>query len=211
MRQSQIGACPDGQSCSSVVPRLKEPWFSTRDPWNQFRKKKQKRWWAASRRLQFVHLAREEFRTQKHRFQSCRGGSRMYAIKVEITDPKASTFVFSNQKTMYGGKRIARGDSIFIVASENEGGSGLIALGTVTSAKALPRKPGLARQTPRVSITVRRDALAKRPLGRRELKPFSNRKDGRPETELNFKFYRQATNKIVGLTPETAKFLRRFF
>ena len=62
-----------------------------------------------------------------------------------------------------------------------------------------PRKPGIERQTPRVSITVKRTALAKEPLGRSDLKPFSNWKDGRPETELNFKFYRQATNKIVGL------------
>jgi hypothetical protein len=135
----------------------------------------------------------------------------MFAIKAEVTDPSASTFVFSRQKTMYGGKRIARGDSIFIFASENEGGCGLIALGTVTSVRAIPRKPGVARQTPRVSITVRRDALAGRPLGRKELKPHSNWNDGRPETELNFKFYRQATNKIVGLTPETARFLHGCF
>ena len=112
---------------------------------------------------------------------------------------------------MYGGKQIAKGDTIFVFASENEGGPGLIANCVVTSAKAIPRKPGIARQTPRVSISVRRTALAKRRLGRGELKPFSNWKDGRPETELNFKFYRQATNKIVGISEEAAKFLRRFF
>ena len=38
---------------------------------------------------------------------------------------------------------------------------------------------------------------------RRELKPHSDRNDGRPETEL-IKFYRQATNKIAGITDETA-------
>ncbi len=43
-----------------------------------------------------------------------------------------------------------------------------------------------------------------------ELK-FSNWSDGRPETELNFKFYRQATNKIVGISDEAAAFPRRFF
>jgi len=62
-----------------------------------------------------------------------------------------------------------------------------------------------------VSITVRRVALAKRPLGRNQLKPFANWSDGRPETELNFKFYRQATNKIVGISTQAAAFLRRFF
>lgn len=135
----------------------------------------------------------------------------MFAIKAEVVDPRAETFAFSAQKTMYGGKHIAKGDAIFVFASENEGGSGLIAVGVVTSARAIAKKKGLARQTPRVSITIRRSALAKRSLGRRELKPFSRWNDGRPETELNFKFYRQATNKIVGISDEAATFLRGFF
>ena len=135
----------------------------------------------------------------------------MFAIKAEVSDPEAKTFAFSEQKTMYGGKQIAKGDLIFVFASENEGGQGLVASGIVTSVKAIPRKPGIARQTPRVSIDIRRTALAKRRLGRSELKIFSEWNDGRPETELNFKFYRQATNKIVGISAEAAAFLRRFF
>jgi hypothetical protein len=135
----------------------------------------------------------------------------MFAIKAEVGDSLADTFSFSAQKTMYGGKHIGKGDTIFVFASENEGGPGLIAIGVVTSATAIAKKPGIARQTPRVSITIRRTALAKRPLGRRDLKPFSYWTDGRPETELNFKFYRQATNKIVGVSDEAAAFLRGFF
>jgi hypothetical protein len=135
----------------------------------------------------------------------------MFAIKVEVGDPNAETFAFGEQKTMYGGRRIAKGHLIFVFASENEGGRGLIACGIVTSAEAIPKKPGIARQTPRVSITVRRTALARRRLGRSELKPFSDWSDGRPETELNFKFYRQATNKIVGISDAAATFLRGFF
>jgi hypothetical protein len=134
-----------------------------------------------------------------------------FVIKAEVSDPGAEAFTFKAQKTMYGGKLIAKGDTIFVIASENEGGPGLIAIGVVTSAKATAKKPGIARQTPRVSITVRRTARAKRHLGRSELKLFSDWNDGRPETELNFKFYRQATNKIVGVSDETAAFLRRFF
>ena len=84
-----------------------------------------------------------------------------FAIKAEVTNPRARTLAFTAQKTMYGGKRIAKGDVIFVFASENEGGSG----------------------------------LAKRRLGRSELRPYSRRKDGRPETELNFKFYRQVTSR----------------
>src|SRR5580704_13290659 len=117
-------------------------------------------------------------------------GNMMFAVKAEVSDPRAETLAFSAQKTMYGGKHIAKGDTIFVFASQNEGGPGLVASGVVTSAKAIPKKQGIARQTPRVSITVRRTALAKRRLGRRDFKPFSDWNDGRAETELNFKFYR---------------------
>src|SRR5947199_6177391 len=135
----------------------------------------------------------------------------IFAIKADVSDPRAETYGFSAQKTMYGGKQIAKGDTIFVFASENEGGPGLIASGVVTSAKAIAKKRGLARQTPCVSITIRRTALAKRCLGRSELRLFSDWNDGRPETEFNFKFYRQATNKIVGISDEAAAFLRGFF
>ncbi|MFL6594267.1 MAG: hypothetical protein ACJ8HQ_02380, partial [Chthoniobacterales bacterium] len=134
-----------------------------------------------------------------------------FAIKAEVRDLSAETFTFLAQKTMYGGKHIAKDDLIFMFASENERGRGLIASGVVTSVEATPRKTAIARQTPRVSITIRRTALAQRPLGRSELKRFSQWKDGRPETELNFKFYRQATNKIAGISDEAAAFLRGFF
>src|SRR6266536_373513 len=130
----------------------------------------------------------------------------MFAIKAEVSDLRAETFTFNAHKTMYGGKHIGEGDTIFVFASENEGGPGLIAKGVVTSAEAIAKKRGIARQTPRVSITVRRIASAKRRLGRSELKPFSNWNDDRPETELNFKFYRQATNKIVGISDRAAAF-----
>ncbi len=134
-----------------------------------------------------------------------------YLIKTEVSDPRAATFTFDARKTMYGAKHIAEGDEVFVFASENEGGSGLVASGVVTSSKSAPKKRGVARQTPRVSIVVRRTRLAKRRLGRNELKPFSSWNDGRPETELNFKFYRQATNKIGGISDEAAAFLRGFF
>jgi hypothetical protein len=135
----------------------------------------------------------------------------MFAIKAEVIDPRAATFTFAEQKTMYDGRRIAKGDPIFIFASENEGGSGLVAGGTVSSAEATPKKPGIARQTPRVSIIVARTALAKRRLGRSDLRQYCDWDDGRPESELNFKLYRQATDKIVGISEAAAAFLREFF
>jgi hypothetical protein len=112
---------------------------------------------------------------------------------------------------MYGGKCVAAGDLIFVFASENEGGQGLLASGIVTMAEAIPKRPGIERQTPRVSVAITRTALARRPLGRRELEAFADWNDARPETEINFKFYRQATNKIVGISDVAAAFLRGFF
>jgi hypothetical protein len=97
-----------------------------------------------------------------------------FAIKVEVCDPRAKTFTFMAQKTMYGGKHIAEGDTVFVFASENEGGQGLVARGVVASAEATPKKRGIARQTPRVSVIIKRTARAERQLGRRELKPFTD-------------------------------------
>lgn len=134
-----------------------------------------------------------------------------FAIKAAIDDPRARNFVFIAQKTMYGGKQIAEGDTMFVFASENEGGLGLIARGIVTGVEAIAKKRGIARQTPRMSVTVKRTALARQPLGRAELKHFTDWKDGQPETELNFKFYRQATNKIVGISDKAATFLNQYF
>jgi hypothetical protein len=112
---------------------------------------------------------------------------------------------------MYGGKHIAEGDVVFVFASETQGGHGLIGRGVVTSAEAVARKPGIERQTPRVSLSIKRTRLSKHPLGRHELKRFCDWSDGKPETELNFKFYRQATNKIVGISDQAAAFLDEFF
>jgi hypothetical protein len=135
----------------------------------------------------------------------------VFAIKGEVVDPRARTFAFTAHKTMYGGKLIAEGDKVFVFASENEGGQGLIARGIVTHAEPIAKRQGIGRQTPRVSVTISRTVLAKRPLGRRELKHLTDWNDGRPGTELNFKFYRQATNKIVGISDEAAAFLSKFF
>ncbi|MGO1070853.1 hypothetical protein [Lysobacter sp. CA199] len=134
-----------------------------------------------------------------------------YVIKTRIDRPRAETFVFDAQKTMYGGKRIVAGDTVYLFASENEGGSGLIARGVAIAAEAVARRQDIERQTPRVSVTVQRTALARRPLGRTELKRHTDWDDGQPATELNFKLYRQATNKIVGVSDETAAYLDGFF
>jgi hypothetical protein len=48
-------------------------------------------------------------------------------------------------------------------------------------------------------------------MGRRELKHLTHWNDGEPGTELNFKFYRQATNKIVRISDRAAAFLQKCF
>jgi hypothetical protein len=108
-----------------------------------------------------------------------------------------------DEKTMYGGKDIRADDEIFIFESDHHGGRGLCAKGTVTS---VARGPGI-----RVSITVRPVAQAKRHLGRNELKPFRDLQDGRPQTEIARKLYRQATNKIARVSDEAAAFLNAHF
>lgn len=135
----------------------------------------------------------------------------MYAIKAEIKDPRARTFELPQQKTMYAGKKIAVGDTAYIFASENEGGAGLVAKGVVVSVTATPKRPDVQRQTPLVSVIVKRTALAQSSLGRNDLKLHKEWNDGSPETELNFKLYRQATNKIVGVSPSAASFLDSYF
>jgi hypothetical protein len=156
-----------------------------------------------------VQGERDRFRV--NRLPVMRRTSLVFVIKAGVHDFRTKTFTFPAQKTMYGGKHIANGDTVFVFASENEGGQGLIARGMVTSAKAVARKRAVARQTPRVTITVERTALAKRPMGRSQLKQYTDWDDGQPETELNFKFYRQATNKIGGISDEAAAFLDGFF
>lgn len=134
-----------------------------------------------------------------------------FAIKAEVADPEAETFAFTAQKTMYGGRTVAAGDTIFVFASETQGGRGLVARGLVTFAEPVARMPDVERQTPRVSLAIRRTALPRRPLGRAELRPLDDWRDGQPGTELNFKFYRQSTNKVVGLSEAAAAFLEGFF
>lgn len=41
------------------------------------------------------------------------------AIKAEIDDPSAEAFSFTAQKTMYGGKHIAEGDTIAAASPAN--------------------------------------------------------------------------------------------
>ena len=108
-----------------------------------------------------------------------------------------------DEKTMYRGKAIRVGDPIFVFASDHQGGRGLVARGIVT---AVSQGRGN-----RVAIGVRRTAIAQRPLGRSELAAFRERRDDSPQTEIARKLYRQATNKIAGITDQAARFIGTHF
>jgi len=134
-----------------------------------------------------------------------------YVLKAPVADPQAGRFAFPACKTMYGGRRVAVGDIVYLFASETRGGAGLIARGVVTATAPTPRLQGVERQTPRVDVELRITGRVVRRLGRAELKPFADWDDGQPQTELNFKFYRQATDKLCGVSDACAAFLDGFF
>lgn len=126
-----------------------------------------------------------------------------YVVKAAVGPLEGVGAIAFDEKTMYRGKDVRPGDEIFIFASDHQGGQGLCARGIVTAAE---RGAGI-----RVRIEVRPIALARQPLGRRELREFRERQDGDPRTELARKLYRQATNKVAGISDETAAFLLGYF
>jgi hypothetical protein len=108
-----------------------------------------------------------------------------------------------DEKTMWRGKDIRPGDAVLIFGAERNGGHGLYARGVVTEAV---RGAGI-----RVRIKVEARAAATRRLGRAELRAFRDHPDGGPEAEIDHKLYRQATNKIAGISDAAARFLDGFF
>jgi hypothetical protein len=117
--------------------------------------------------------------------------------------PEGGDSLAFHEKTMWRGKDIRAGDEVFVFAAEHNGGRGLYARAVVTEAV---RGAGS-----RVHLTATRTGAATRPIGRADLRPFRDLLDGRPETESDRKLYRQATNKVAGVSDAAAAFLRGFF
>ena len=134
-------------------------------------------------------------------FRGCPEGARSFVVKAALAVARPS--MSFHEKTMCRGKDIRSGDRIFVFASDHEGGSGLTACGIVTSVR---RGLGSRRW-----IAVKRTATARRKLGRPELATFRELADSSPQTEIARKLYRQATNKIAGVSPAAAKFLSNYF
>lgn len=132
-----------------------------------------------------------------------------FVIKEEVNEPRTKTFVFAAAATMYGGRHIAVGDTVYVFASESEGGQGLVARGV--DGRGGDSKG--ARHCPSDAVRQRRDqthgarqapARTKRPQALQGL-------EGRPApNRADFKSYRLATNKIGGISDEAAAFLDGF-
>jgi hypothetical protein len=125
-----------------------------------------------------------------------------YVVKAPPRPEGADRLAF-DEKTMWRGKDIRAGDEVFLFAAEHHGGRGLYARGVVIAA--------VCGAGSRVALTVTRTATATRPLGRADLRPFRDRADAGPEAELDHKLYRQATNKIAGVSDAALAFLRGCF
>ncbi len=117
--------------------------------------------------------------------------------------PAGADWYRFDEKTMWRSKDVRAGDEVFIFAAEHNGGHGLYAHGVVAEAS---RGVGI-----RVSLTVKRTGAATRPLGRNDLRPFRDLPGPGPEKEIDHKLYRQATNKVAGVSDAAAAFLRGFF
>jgi len=117
----------------------------------------------------------------------------MFAIKAAVSVRGAETFAFSAQKTMYGGKHIAQRRYDLRLRERERRRASLIAsgvrhLGQNDWQKNADRPANAARKHhPQTHPRSRSDAW-----GGASSNFFSNWNDGRPETELNFKFCRQA-------------------
>lgn len=125
-----------------------------------------------------------------------------FAVKSAPARENAGLLEFE-EKTMWRGKAIRPGDHVFLFAAEHNGGHGLYARGVVAEAD---RREGI-----RVWVKVRRTQAASRPLGRAELRAFRDLAEGGPGAEIDHKLYRQATNKIAGVSDAAASFLSAYF
>lgn len=107
------------------------------------------------------------------------------------------------ERPMYGGKDIDIGDSVFLWASEQQGGRGLWARGIVLHAAQAGNKLG---------IGVRIDQLAT--VGHFGLDQIAPHRDSTADTPiigLARKLYKHAHNKIAGVTNAEADLLLQHF
>ena len=127
-----------------------------------------------------------------------------YIIKTDPFEARADRTVTVIEKPLYGGKDIAPGDEAFVWLSETAGGNGLAWQGHVSGTNHT------AEDGMEISICLA-NQLSGVVLGKADLEPMRNIRDGLPPSEVARKLYYQAHNKVAALTHEEGDFLRGFF
>ena len=94
--------------------------------------------------------------------------TKMFVIKAEVSDPWGGNVRVQRSQDDVWRQAHCQKRSDLCLCKRERGGPGLIASGVITSAKVIANKREIARQTPRVSVTVRRIALARQGLGQSE-------------------------------------------
>lgn len=107
------------------------------------------------------------------------------------------------ERPMYGGKDVGVGDSVFLWASEQQGGRGLWARGIVLSAHAAETKQHIEVRIDHVITTGQ--------FGLNQIAPHRDSAAETPIVGLARKLYKHAHNKIAGLTNAEADLLLRHF
>ena len=127
-----------------------------------------------------------------------------YVIKTEPFDAISGNNVSVSEKTMYGGDKIRPGDEAFVWFSETSGGSGLVWQAHVASVDG--------SDGPAIGVNLRlTNGVPGRALGKDELEPLREVRDGTPISEMARKLYYQAHNKIAAINHADADWLRQFF
>ena len=114
-----------------------------------------------------------------------------FAIKAKVSDPRATIFRFHRPKDDVRRQAYHRRWSEYSCSQARTRAA------RASSHSALSPPPNQSRSSRNCStnaagdLVIRSVALAKRPLGRCELKPLTDWNHGQPGTELNFKLYRR--------------------
>jgi len=127
-----------------------------------------------------------------------------YIIKTNPFDASPGDCVPIAEKAELNDREVRRADEAFIWCSETRGGRGLTWQSHVASVEEpQDRKFG-------VSVHLTNRARTKT-LGKDDLAPFRDVRDGEPLSKIARKLYFQSHNKIAEISHEEADFLRQYF
>lgn len=128
-----------------------------------------------------------------------------YIVKTAPLRAEPGDTVSVTERPFYGGREIRPGDEVFLWFSETQGGSGLAWRGRAGT--VAPHRDGR-----RAEIAIRLETRAlENAIGKAELEPLRNVRDGSAAAGLARKLYYHAHNKVASLTDEEAELLRGFF